>query len=235
VVIGISDYVFLGKIPGCKADATSFANAICEARRMNPDHVILMTDGADDSHLPTKSLIEARISMCANEAKPDGLMLVYFSGHAVTEDGRAVLVPKDCRPADGIPLSRVVAWLDGSKARDKVLVVDACHAGAEQKGVLVVARESLPESVGVAMFLSCGKEENSYPLENGQRSVYTDAFLQCLKEAAPAGSAVTARLLEQRIEERMRDWRLRTGLQQTPQLILAEGQDMTLVPAGTGR
>ena len=233
VVIGIGDYVFLGKIPGCEADAISFANAICETRRMDPNNVVLMTDSGDKSHLPTKAMIESRIRMCVNEAKPDGMALVYFSGHAVTQDGQALLVPKDCEAANGIPVNTVVAMLRESPARDKVLIIDACHAGAAQKGVLVIARDTIKAAEGVAMFLSCDKEENSYPLENGEKSVYTDAFLRCLQESASGSTAVTARSLEGKIEDKMRAWRLQTGLRQTPRLVMANDSDVTLVPVGT--
>ena len=235
VVIGIGDYVFLGKIPGCEADATTFAEAFCEARQMNPRNVVLMTDSGDKSHLPTKSMIESRIRMCVNEVKPDGMALVYFSGHAVTQDGQALLVPKDCEAANGIPVNTVVAMLRESPARDKVLIIDACHAGAAQKGVLVIAKDTIKAAEGVAMFLSCDKEENSYPLENGEKSVYTDAFLRCLQESASGSTAITARLLEGKIEDKMREWRLQTGKRQTPQLLISGDGDVTLIPVGTKR
>ena len=232
VVIGIGDYVFLGEIPGCKADATAFADAFQKARGMNPKRVILMTDDGDKSHVPGKAMIEERIKMCVAEVKPDGMALVYFSGHAVTRDGQAVLVPKDCEATNGIPVSWITAQLKDSKARDKVLIVDACHAGAAQKGVLVVARESFVNAEGIAMFLSCNKDESSYPTEGGQRSIYTDVFLRCLQDARADSSAITARSLEQRIEDRMSEWRLQTGKRQTPQLIIASDGDVTLVPGG---
>ena len=233
VVIGISDYVFLGRIPGCDADATAFAEAFRETRRMNPRNVVLMTDSGDKSHEPTKLMIESRIKMCVNEAKPDGMALVYFSGHAVTQDGQALLVPKDSDATNGIPVNTVVAMLRESPARDKVLIIDACHAGAAQKGVLVIARDAIKEADGVAMFLSCDQEESSYPLENGEKSVYTDAFLRCLQEAASGSTPITARLLEGKIEEKMRAWRLETGKRQTPQFKGDGG--VTLVPVGTKR
>jgi hypothetical protein len=216
VVIGIGNYVLLGQIPGCKADATAFADAFQQVRRMNP-----------------KRVIESRIKMCANEVKPDGMALVYFSGHAITQDGQALLVPKDCDASNGIAVSWITAQLKGSKARDKVLIVDACHAGAAQKGLLVVERKSFANAEGVAMFLSCNKEENSYPAEGGKTSIYTDVFLHCLQEAATGASAITARSLEKRIEDRMSEWRLQTGKMQTPQLILPGDADVTLVPVGT--
>jgi hypothetical protein len=230
VVIGISDYVFLGKIPGCEADAKAFAEAFRESRQMNPDNVVVMTDSGDKSHLPTKSMIESRISLCVSEAKPDGIALVYFSGHAMTQDGKALLVPKDCEAGDGIPIDSVVGMLEQSPARDKVLIIDACHASAEQKGVLVIAKEPAQGAAGVAMFLSCGEKENSYPLENGEKSVYTDIFLRALEEDSSASAAVTARSLEAKIEDKMREWRLQTGLRQTPRLVLAKDGDVTLVP-----
>ena len=144
-----------------------------------------------------------------------------------------MLVPKDSEASNGIPVNWITAQLKESKARDKVLIVDPCHAGAAQKEVLVVARESFVKAEGIAMFLSCNKDENSYPTEGGNRSIYTDVFLRRLQEAATGASAITARSLEQRIEDRMSEWRLQAGKRQTPQLIISGDGNVTLVPVGT--
>jgi hypothetical protein len=230
VVIGISKYGFMAAIPGCKSDAEAFAAAFGRARRLNPNNVVLMTDGEDSTRNPTKSAIENRIRDSMKEAKPDGVALVYFSGHAVTQSGQAVLVAKDSKPEDGIPLSKVTAWLEESKARDKVLIIDACHAGAGEKGMKVVATPSLPPAPGVAMFLSCTGDESSYSLDDGTGSVYTNAFLHSLQDAGEDSSAITARSLQQRIESKMKAWRMVSGKQQTPCLILGDASDVTLVP-----
>jgi hypothetical protein len=230
VIIGISGYASQGKIRGCDADAKAFAEAFRESRQMNPKNVVLMTDSSDKSHQPTRGTMLSRIETCVKEARPDGIALVYFSGHAVTQDGEALLVAQDCVPGEGIPVSTVVALLQQSPARDKVLIIDVCHANAEQKGVLVMPREPVKGAEGVAMFFSCGEKEYSYLLENGERSVYTDMLLHSLQEDSSASAGVTARSLEAKIEDKMREWRLQTGLRQTPRLELANNADVTLVP-----
>ena len=245
LVIGISDYAFMGKIKGCRHDAEAIAEALKRACGIPRDNIIVMTDRTRGSCLPTKATIEERIKICAREARHDGMVFIFFSGHGVCEDGKLLLVAKDCMPTSGIPISQILENLCDSPARAKVLMLDVCHAGAAQKGVRVMPKgvelsELLKEDnveartgKDVALFLSCAKDEYSYPLRDGSGSVYTDAVVRALERARGEKAPLTAVRLQENISNMMRQWRLREGKSQTPQLMVESGSDVVLVPGGT--
>ncbi len=206
------------------------ASALTDVRGVSLVNVAVMTDGSAGTFSPTKATISERIQLCADEAGEDGMAFVYFSGHAVTRDKELLIIPQDCRPTNGIPVKDIMRTLVTSRARDKVLVLDACHAGAAQKGMLGISPD-LAEDSGVTVFLSCSKDEFSYPSETKDASVYTDCFVDALGGFASEGRAVTAAALHSRVEEMMRSWRLSSGKKQHPRLIQMPQHDTVLVPA----
>lgn len=232
VVIGISNYTFLGTVPACHSDARSVAETLRRIRGMNPKNIAVMTDDAARDLMPTREIVRERVRMCADEARPDGMAFVYFAGHAVKKGNELLLVPVDCRPENGIPASEIVAALDTSRARDRVLVIDACHADAELKGVGGLGPPLVSRKPQVAVFISCDEGEYSYPAKDGSESAYTRAFVGALEALSAGRTSVTAQALQERIDDMMRQWRLESGKKQTPKLILPAERDVTIVPGG---
>ncbi len=68
-------------------------------------------------------------------AQEDDRVLIYFAGHGFVFGGRAYLAPHDLLPANipgtGYPMEALGKVVGGRiKARNKVLITDACHSGA---------------------------------------------------------------------------------------------------------
>jgi len=84
---------------------------------------------------PTIQNITGALDVLVRGADAYTLLLVYFAGHGVTENGEAYLLPygRICGRYDRFALS--VRELEGrlldSGARAAILVMDACHAGAQ--------------------------------------------------------------------------------------------------------
>ncbi len=228
VVIGISEYAFLGKIRVCRSDAREVAELLKTTRGIAPERIALMTDDAESIGLrPTKEIVLERIRMCASEARPDGLAFVYFSGHTGRKGDELLLVPADCRWERGIPLAEILAILQKSKAGEKVLVIDGAHANASQKGS-GLKPTLVPATDDVAVFLSCGEGELSQTDKTGKGSIYTRAFLGAFRELAAEGKGVTAKALQRRITTLVRRTRTDRTEAQTPALRLARGSNPVL-------
>lgn len=231
VVIGISDYAFMGDIEVCASDAKTFASALTEERGIPAENVAVMTDDSTDTLMPSREMIRERVRICAREAKEGGLAFLYFSGHAVTREQELLLVPKDCRPPNGIPLAEIIETLSESEAEDRILVVDACHAGAARKGVEGLRPDLVELRSDVTVFLSCDRDQFSYPETTNRHSVYTHRFVQALRTLSNRNESVTADALHAEIKKLMRRWRLEKGKAQNPQLIQPSGQQVVIIPA----
>ena len=93
------------------------------------ERVILLTDNAEKK--PTRANILRSLKGMIN--KEGGALLVYYAGHGIELNGQSYLVPRDVEgdfPEDrGIPLSMIRDMLATSRARSKVVILDACHSG----------------------------------------------------------------------------------------------------------
>src|SRR5271165_4869646 len=74
------------------------------------------------------------------DRRGNDLTLLYFTGHGVKdEDGRLYLAMTDTDrenlPFTGVPSEQIRAAMEGSRSRQKVLVLDCCYAGAFPVGL----------------------------------------------------------------------------------------------------
>lgn len=68
-------------------------------------------------------------------SQPDDRVLIYFAGHGFLYQGRAYLAPYDINldkiAATGFPMNELGEAIGGKiKAKNKILLTDACHSGA---------------------------------------------------------------------------------------------------------
>jgi len=109
--------------------------------------------------------------------------VLYFSGHGFLDgDGKLYLASLNCDARDPVPGGVSVSWLREQllkcPARCKVLLLDACHAGAS-KGVgdtratakaIEAEMRKLPDMVTLA---SCEGEQESYLWPGKKQSLFT--------------------------------------------------------------
>jgi uncharacterized caspase-like protein len=188
VVVGINDYQRLGKLKTCVADAKALASVLERQAGFGGDQgrVMVLTDRS-------AKLADVRNAIIRYTSKdnirPDDTVLVYFSGHGIhvkERDGRNVnyLVPQNgdaLRDAQGrvhnaIPLAWVREQLDACPATTKLLILDACHADSETKGIGGIAA-SLSSAV---MLLSCRADQMSHTDPSTGHSHFSLHLLQGL-------------------------------------------------------
>ena len=92
---------------------------------------------SDEAKRPLKNNLMAGLPQWLQKPGPDDLLILYFSGHGVRDrSGKLYLVPLDGDPTDPastmIPLEWFRQQLANSKARFKLLILDACHAGSDK-------------------------------------------------------------------------------------------------------
>jgi len=219
LVIGIDGYQALGALETCRNDAREFARALVEFGGYRESRVVLLTDDASQAHnRPTLATMRRRISQVASLARPQETLILYFSGHGITRDGKGYLVPSDGDAENAVALDWIKQQLTASRAASKILILDACHAGSAAKGVSGIAPSMVAEAAGLVMLLSSGADGVSYPLADEKRSVFSKYLVEGLegKADADADRSVTLTELFSYVEESLTDWSLATGKTQTP-------------------
>ena len=139
--IGVNNYApALGELRFCAADAAAVKRAL-DARRdgFSSTQSVLMADGRTigerDARPPTRATIIGSIKDICEQATDDDVVVIQFSGHGVLGgDERLYLLPIDAIPnaieETGISWHWLIAQIERSSARKKILIIDACHSGA---------------------------------------------------------------------------------------------------------
>ncbi len=141
---------------------------------------------------PLRESLLAEIPKWLTRPGPEDLVLVYFTGHGFRDtDGKLYLAPLDCDPNNPAATGIAVDWLREQiaqcKSRFKLLVIDACHAGAEKGGdgaANVVAKDlaaPFENLSGVFTLASCTGEEKSLIWDEKQQSLFSYWLNQGLK------------------------------------------------------
>ena len=101
-----------------------------------PARTRLLTD--DTSEPPTRDDILVALKAVADATEPDDLLLFYYSGHGDEDGGESYLVARNGRRLvlsdTAVRVSRVKEIMEEAPVHAKVIVLDACHSGADIGG-----------------------------------------------------------------------------------------------------
>ncbi len=197
---------------------------------------------ADDvSGPPTRSYILGTLQAVADATEPDDLLFFYYSGHGDEVGDESYLVARDGRRLvlgdTAVSISRIKEIVSGASARAKVIVLDACHAGAGigVKGARPMSAEFIrrvfEEAQGLAILASCTQGQLSYEWQAQERSVFTHFLLQALTGAADRDDKgfVTVQDASRHVTNGVKLWASQNQTSQTPTLQCAVVGDIVLV------
>jgi uncharacterized caspase-like protein len=198
----------------------------------------LLTDESDE--LPTRANVMTALQAAARATEPDDVLLFYYSGHGSEVEGESFLVGRDGRYLSledtGIAVSRVKDILKKAPARAKVMVLDACHSGADigGKGPQPMTpgfmRRVFEQAAGLAILSSCTKGEQSYEWRREDQGVFTHFWLEALGGAADRDGKgyVTVQDAARHVTAGVKLWAMQNNVSQTPTLMCEMAGDIIL-------
>ena len=190
LLIGVSEYEpGLDALPSAVNDVAAMQQVLA-----NPG----MGDFADAAvtvlRNPSRQVMEDAIyTLFANRAKND-LVLLYFSGHGVVDDGgEFYFTSRFTRKEQGrlVPPTAVAArsvrdWMEQSRSQHKVIILDSCFSGAFAKGVRAKDSGSVnPEQFlggkGTAILTASTSTQYALTQEGFELSVYTHYLVEGIR------------------------------------------------------
>ena len=157
----------IGKLPSTVNDVKNLARTLRERN----ENVEVRTLGIDDEKAEEKSerdLIGNTINKwLVGKSQKDDTIILYFSGHGFVDPknpAKTYLVSSDCDPIDpktGVPIDRLRSMLEKSLARNKFLIVDSCHSGANAFAPELDPATHFADNVGVITLASAKFSEKS--------------------------------------------------------------------------
>jgi predicted MPP superfamily phosphohydrolase len=242
VLVGVNEYVdpAISNLTVCAGDVQSVYDAITGSG-YQPDRVKLRLSPDTPTASATRSRIFAALTSIAEAVGQDDLLLFYFSGHGIARDGQAYLLPSDTSysaVADtAINLERVKQIVRDSPARAKVMILDACHAGAQigkaaPQMTEDFIRHVFEEAEGLAILASCKHRQVSWEWPAQGQSVFTHYLLEGVSGAADFDRKgfVTVNDISRYVTDKVKTWAASKDRVQTPTLQSAVAGDIVLFP-----
>ena len=228
VIIGVGHYEDpgIGDLPNAVNDAWAVKKMLSGLKDGFPvENVLILVDSEGTLSRPTRANILRFLTSRLELAGPDDTVLVYFAGHGTTEDGALYLLPSEAAlinvATTGVAFADVERLLDRSRAKKKILILDACHSGTGRGSdkMDTAAMEELDRaSEGKVILSSCGENEVSYEMPNTGHGAFTYFLLEGLRGNGDKNKDgyITATELSRYTWDTTRRWASRQGLKQKP-------------------
>ena len=179
LVVGINYYANVSGLYGCVDDA----HAIKAVLERNSDGTINFSVKLLSGTGPTDSVGRAQLRDAVKDLFSGDCetALLYFAGHGFVDSTGGYLVASDASSGDeGLSLHDVLAFANGSNARNRIIVLDSCHSGVAASSQNAASVSEVKEGTTI---LTASTEEQ-YAAEDSNGGVFTNLFVDALNGAA---------------------------------------------------
>lgn len=219
LLVGINDYDCIRPEPAwCVDDALAMRevlefhangepNFLCRLLLSSPDSstTVYTADMPSTVEYGRVSLSRLR-SAIEDLLNFDGVVAFYFSGHGVTIDQRHYLATQDSTTArPGFQLNDLIEMTQTSKAREIIMIIDACYSGAAGEPDAYGDISNLYLRPGVTLLTASGP--NQPAIEINGHGMFTRLVRGALKGgAADVRGRVSAASIYAYVEEALGPW-----------------------------
>jgi hypothetical protein len=205
LIVGIDYYDHIDDLSGAVNDAHGVKNAL----ERNADGTVnfqtpqLLVGTGPDTGITRHELKEAVRALFFDDAE---IALFYFAGHGYVETIGGFLCASDCRTGDdGLSLADVVTMANASKAKNKVIILDSCHAGVAGSNPLTGKLAEIAE--GMTILTASTAEQYAMETPGGGSGIFTSLFIDALNGAAAnLVGAITPGSVYAHIDQSLGSW-----------------------------
>lgn len=180
LIVGIDYYQNISRLHGCVNDAHA-VKAQLERHAdgsVNFGVKLLCCSGA--SELVSRTELKEAIKTLFGDGEGE-VALLYFAGHGHIEMTGGYLCASDCSTGDdGLPLTDVITYVNSSRFRNKVIILDSCHSGIA--GIHPNHGNIAELSEGVTILTASSAEQ--YAEEDNGSGIFTGLLVDALSGAA---------------------------------------------------
>jgi uncharacterized caspase-like protein len=195
LIVGIGQFQSpnIPKLKYAAKDARDFREFLIREANFAPDHVRILTD---EKATQRRVLSELGSKFLARVAKPDDLVLLFFSTHGSPAQadvrGKNFVVAYDSDPDDlyttGIEMDKILESIQSRVLSERVLLIlDACHSGAVTANAKGLARpvnfdaDALAQGSGQMVICSSLPDQQSWESKRYQNGIFTRKLLDALR------------------------------------------------------
>lgn len=178
LAVGIDHY---GSQPlsGCVADAGRIAKLLRKNADKSPNFDCRKLVSGARSRITRGSLRRELMGIFSKQGVD--LAAFYFAGHGHLTPLGGLLVTQDYDEHDeGVSMADVIALANNSPAKERLIILDCCHAGSISD--LVPAGTTMPLQTGVSVLAACRSDEVS--MESNGSGLFTSLLCDALEGGA---------------------------------------------------
>ncbi|HNJ41187.1 MAG TPA: caspase family protein, partial [Acidobacteriota bacterium] len=136
IIIGVNDYQSeqINDLKAAVNDARLLAKTLAQNAGFEPDHIKLLTTDQGSEGQPTQGTILEKTSNFVSGMPRQGLLLFFFAGHGVVNEGKAYLLPSDARMGSAALLKKTAISLEDIRnevnqagIEQVMFILDACR------------------------------------------------------------------------------------------------------------
>ena len=179
LVVGIDHYENVSQLHGCVNDAFAVKNVLERHGDGSPNFGVntIVASGAA-SKIERRQLKDVVIELFKDDAD---IALFYFSGHGYIESTGGYLITSECSDGDdGFSMDELLTIANGSRAKNKIIILDCCHSGVAGNPSSTEDKSFLSE--GVTILTASAKDQ--YSIESGGSGVFTMLLVDALNGSA---------------------------------------------------
>lgn len=179
LVVGINHYAHGSPLHGCVDDAHAVRSVLERHSDGTVNFGVKLITGTGPADVVPRSVLREQIrELFATDSE---IALFYFAGHGHIESTGGYLLASDSRSGDeGVPIGDVLTYANGSASRNRIIVLDSCHAGIAGSAPLTPANADLKE--GTTILTASTAEQ--YATERNGAGVFTTLLVDALNGAA---------------------------------------------------
>lgn len=177
LVVGIEHYAHQPSLYGCLNDAYA-VKSVLERHSDGTRNFDVLQLTASRGEFVYRATLRTRVQeLFAGDTET---ALLYFAGHGYLDSTGGYILASDARTGDdGLSLADVLTFANESRARNKIIILDSCHAG--MAGARPAAQQS--ELSDGLTILTASTAEQYAKAENGG-GVFTNLLVDAMNGAA---------------------------------------------------
>lgn len=178
LVVGIDHYAQINGLYGCVNDAHSVKSVLERHGTGSVNFGVELLVATDkDSTIGRRALKTKVEELFRDDAE---IALFYFAGHGYIESVGGFLCTSDSKDGDdGLSLAEVLVMANGSKANNKIIILDSCHSGVTGKP------PGMEQSVlAEGTTILTASAEDQYAAEANGSGLFTSLLVDALEGSA---------------------------------------------------
>lgn len=179
LVVGVDYYENINPLFGCVNDAYSIKTVLDRHSDGTKNFDVSLETSTGKNSSITRKELKNKVEELFKDK--NDIALFYFSGHGYIESTGGYLITSECSDGDdGLPMNELLQIANNSPARNKIIILDCCHAGIV--GNLAPNEDKAMLTEGITILTA--SSANQYAIEENGSGVFTTLFVDAMNGSA---------------------------------------------------